>query len=600
VLVVAALSVLALTASSAQATDGELLRTISAANPQGCGINIGVAFDGTNLLVSCTGNNVIDVVKSSDGSLVREITATSESSIGAIAFDATRGKLWACSPAFGGPGIVLIDPGTGASSNGFTPTSGGCADGLAYDASDDTLWHSADASCEVGHSKTDGTPLGTFNVCAPSLLGGSGNSGIAVGGEKLYMSNDGGQQIYRVDKKVETSTLFATLGQRLEDMECDNITFAPKTALWVIDAYDRTLNAFEIPAGSCNFGGQTASVTLTPATAENVVGTNHTVTATVTEENVALKGVTVTFTVTGANPQTGTGTTNASGEATFTYKGENAGTDSIVASFEDKNKKTQTSNTATKTWTKPGGQEPTTTTTSLSGGGQSGLSITVNEGTAVTDQATVTGTNAGSATGTVSYKVYSDNKCKVEAEDAGTVTVSEGKVPASEAKTLKPEGKYYWQATYSGDGSLNEGSKSECGSEVETVGPPLPPPCTKVVGSAKVAIRKEGETEQQKVENNLSTNLASKQKLIFKWHNGTSKLVLTKLTSASCVVKTLKKKFTGQGAVTVNGEPGWTAKFYFIITTKQAFTFHIRVSKPKEEPFGFTDKAARLTSETIS
>jgi hypothetical protein len=96
-------------------------------------------------------------------------------------------------------------------------------------------------------------------------------------------------------------------------------------------------------------------IELSPATAENPVGVTHTVTATVTENGEPKEGVTVTFTVTGANPQTGTGTTNAKGEATFTYKGEKAGTDTIVASFVDKAGKTDESNRATKTWVAPTG-----------------------------------------------------------------------------------------------------------------------------------------------------------------------------------------------------------------------------------------------------
>ena len=71
--------------------------------------------------------------------------------------------------------------------------------------------------------------------------------------------------------------------------------------------------------------------------------------------------MTVTFTVTGANPQSGTGITNESGEATFTYKGEHAGTDTIVASFEDKAGKTDESNPATKIWTEEGPPPPTCT-----------------------------------------------------------------------------------------------------------------------------------------------------------------------------------------------------------------------------------------------
>ena len=51
----------------------------------------------------------------------------------------------------------------------------------------------------------------------------------------------------------------------------------------------------------------------------------------------------------------------------------------------------------------------TSLSTSLSGGGQSGTSINVPTGTAVTDTATLSGTNAAAATGTVTYNVYSDS-----------------------------------------------------------------------------------------------------------------------------------------------------------------------------------------------
>ncbi len=111
--------------------------------------------------------------------------------------------------------------------------------------------------------------------------------------------------------------------------------------------------------------------------------------------------------------------------------------------------------------------EPTTTSTLLSGAGQSGAAITVSEGTAVTDKASLSGTNAASATGTVEYKVYSDSKCTKVVTSAGTPSVKAGVVPASNPETLSP-GTYYWQASYSGDSS-NGASKSRCGTEVETV-----------------------------------------------------------------------------------------------------------------------------------
>jgi hypothetical protein len=109
----------------------------------------------------------------------------------------------------------------------------------------------------------------------------------------------------------------------------------------------------------------------------------------------------------------------------------------------------------------------TTTKTTLSGEGKTGESITVKEGSAVTDQATISGENAAKATGKVTYKVYSDKECTKEVTPAGEVTVSAGNVPPSEAKTLS-HGTYYWQASYSGD-EANEKSASKCGDEVLVV-----------------------------------------------------------------------------------------------------------------------------------
>ncbi|HEX5525726.1 MAG TPA: hypothetical protein VFX44_00845 [Solirubrobacterales bacterium] len=115
-----------------------------------------------------------------------------------------------------------------------------------------------------------------------------------------------------------------------------------------------------------------------------------------------------------------------------------------------------------------GGATSTTITTSLSGEAKSGEEITVNEGSKVKDTATLSGTNAGKATGTVKYKVYADKECKELVTSAGEVTVTGGSVPASEEKTLEAGRVYYWQAEYSGD-SNNLKSTSACGKEVLTV-----------------------------------------------------------------------------------------------------------------------------------
>ena len=139
-----------------------------------------------------------------------------------------------------------------------------------------------------------------------------------------------------------------------------------------------------------------------------------------------------------------------------------------------------TSVTVTLTWTatynpacNPSGGGPTptpvTTTTSLSGGGSTGASITVAPSTAVTDTATLSGTDTPAAGGTVTYSVYSDANCtQLVAGSSSTVDVTDGAVPASSPVSLSSSGTYYWQASYSGDPG-NEASTSSCGSEVETV-----------------------------------------------------------------------------------------------------------------------------------
>jgi hypothetical protein len=133
-----------------------------------------------------------------------------------------------------------------------------------------------------------------------------------------------------------------------------------------------------------------------------------------------------------------------------------------------------------------GGVTPTATTTatSLSGGGQSGASISVSPSTAVTDSASLTGTDAAAATGTVTYNVYSDAGCTTLASgpDVESITTP-GTMPGSAPVSLSTPGTYYWQAAYSGD-SGNDSSMSPCGSEVETVtggGAPEPVSVTTVL-----------------------------------------------------------------------------------------------------------------------
>lgn len=95
-----------------------------------------------------------------------------------------------------------------------------------------------------------------------------------------------------------------------------------------------------------------SDISLSPASAINPLGTSHTLTATVAENGTPIVGTTVTFSIL-SGPHTGltgSGQTDANGEATFTYTGTIAGTDTIRATFVDSTGTTQTSNAATKTW----------------------------------------------------------------------------------------------------------------------------------------------------------------------------------------------------------------------------------------------------------
>src|SRR2546428_2022126 len=103
--------------------------------------------------------------------------------------------------------------------------------------------------------------------------------------------------------------------------------------------------------------GPPAALALTPKTDTNTVGTQHCVTATVTDANAhPSPGITVNFSVTGVNsPPSTSAPTDNSGQASSCYTGTVTGTDTISA-FADTNKNGakdtgEPSDTATKIWT---------------------------------------------------------------------------------------------------------------------------------------------------------------------------------------------------------------------------------------------------------
>ncbi len=140
-----------------------------------------------------------------------------------------------------------------------------------------------------------------------------------------------------------------------QDEQGYNINDPQLRKVW-LQELQQPFNPSSLPCGFTVVG-----ITLSPLTATNDVGTSHTVTAKVTDVlGNPISGMLVTFSViSGPNAgATGTGTTDANGEATFTYSDTGgAGTDTIEASFVNQQQQTVVSNQVTKIW-KPGTSVP--------------------------------------------------------------------------------------------------------------------------------------------------------------------------------------------------------------------------------------------------
>jgi hypothetical protein len=77
------------------------------------------------------------------------------------------------------------------------------------------------------------------------------------------------------------------------------------------------------------------TLSLTPASGSSVAGASHSLTATLIDSGgTPVPGAKLVFAVSGANPTGGAGTTDANGQAGFSYGGANAGDDSIVACLD--------------------------------------------------------------------------------------------------------------------------------------------------------------------------------------------------------------------------------------------------------------------------
>lgn len=204
-------------------------------------------------------------------------------------------------------------------------------------------------------------PIVTIALSAPATAQAGTTIGYAVtltntGGATSPAVNlsitlpDGSTQTPAVGPLAPGTVYQNTINFAIPSSQAAGVISAQATVLW----NDAVQNAY----GPLSATAQTTvtnpaqfnSLVLAPAIAgPDVTGTSQTLTATLKDSTSApIANATVTFTVTGANPTTGTATTNSSGVATFTYTGTHNGNDSVQATSG-----TAVSNTATVSWITP-------------------------------------------------------------------------------------------------------------------------------------------------------------------------------------------------------------------------------------------------------
>jgi hypothetical protein len=229
--------------------------TVPVLSPTGIGVSIAADCRG---LLYYTNYGVARLYKmTATGVLVDSVDLVSAAGspvyIDEMSWDEGRQRLWGGEDATFG--IYLIDPVTGMSVFQFTGQVGlyPITDGLAYDPTDGTIWHSPDVSSSISHFSAGGVLLGTLIPLGP---GGSPDldiSGLCAGtGNRLYVGHDGQGRISIVDKTTGAwISDFYTPGGRDEGLECDAINFAPDLVIWSKDAYNDMVTAIQVEAGTC-------------------------------------------------------------------------------------------------------------------------------------------------------------------------------------------------------------------------------------------------------------------------------------------------------------------------------------------------------------
>lgn len=179
----------------------------------------------------------------------------------ALAYDGGRQVLWALAVNGSDSSVYTVDLAGGPPTPRFD-LGGVGANGLAYDASDDSLW-----ATQFGHVLAHYTTGGAFlDSCYVQFA----PYGVLVAGDQIYVS--GNFEIHVVDRAnctggAITADIESWATEAFEgDLECDPVTFAGQEVFWSKERVGNAVTAWTANPGTCPPGsGYTVPPTATPS-----------------------------------------------------------------------------------------------------------------------------------------------------------------------------------------------------------------------------------------------------------------------------------------------------------------------------------------------
>jgi len=143
---------------------GDFVATVNFSVKCSSGVGVGIAFDGQNLWYSCAFVTGTDLYRAdpATGTVSASYDIVPGEGLGALAYDAGRNAIWAGYDN-AGKKILLVHLNSSkdvtSTTEEFVAPVGGITldDGLAYDASDDTLYISPDVDATVYHVYVNGS-----------------------------------------------------------------------------------------------------------------------------------------------------------------------------------------------------------------------------------------------------------------------------------------------------------------------------------------------------------------------------------------------------------------------------------------------------------